>query len=302
MKKFFPLFFLVQIILFSCNEKEDINQFAPIENYPNDSILQLVTNKRAMIVIAHDDDMCAMAGTISMLNKNDWEIAVVSFSKSSERNSAQIKACRNILDTVMFVDLKPEQYRNDLDTVDHPYYAIPKDKFSEVFNLSLVEAQYTRYINAFEPHVIFTLDNEIGGYGHPEHVMVSQMVMDLAREKKIFPAYIYQSVFTNHMENTIMARHAQRMKSWGFPGDEWENAKKIYNVSGMPEPTVQVVITNEAKPKMEYLRSYNKREREILDFFIPYFEDYNAEEYFSVFDREFFRIITMNQDEDLSFQ
>jgi hypothetical protein len=83
------------------------------------------------------------------------------------------------------------------------------------------------------------------------------------------------------------------MKSWGFPGDEWEVAKKIYMVEGMPEPTVQINITSEAQLKMDYLRSYNKREREVLGFFIPEFEEYTAEEYFTVFDREFFRVISV---------
>lgn len=61
----------------------------------------------------------------------------------------------------------------------------------------------------------------------------------------------------------------------------------------MPTPGVQIHISSEAKLKMDYLNSYNKREREILDFFIPHFEKYSAEEYFSIFDREFFRIIKM---------
>jgi len=131
----------------------------------------------------------------------------------------------------------------------------------------------------------------MGGYGHPEHVLVSQMVIDLSEEQRITPLYIYQSVFTDHMENTIMRRHAERMKSWGFPGDEWDNAKRIYGVEGMPEPTVEIIIKSEAQFKMDYLRSYNKRERKTLGFFIPEFEKYRAEEYFTIFDREFFRVL-----------
>lgn len=284
---------LVMLTLCACNTREDILKYAPVEVYADDTLLQLVEDKRAMIVIAHDDDMCGMAGTISLLNQRGWEIAVVSFSQSPERNAAQIEACRSILDTVMFVDLKPGQYRNDLDTVENAYYAIPRERFELVFNRELIETEYSRCIRAFNPSVIFTLDSEMGGYGHPEHVFISQMVIDLAMQQRITPAMIYQSVYTDHMEQTIMERHAARMKSWGFPGDEWENAKATYGVSGMPEPDVQINISGEAGRKMDYLRSYNKREREILDFFIPFFEAYPAEEYFSVFDREFFRVIRM---------
>ena len=284
---------LMMLTLCACNTREDILKYAPVEVYADDTLLQLVEDKRAMIVIAHDDDMCGMAGTISLLNQRGWEIAVVSFSQTPERNATQIEACRSILDTVMFVDLKPGQYRNDLDTVEHAYYAIPRERFELVFNRELIETEYSRCIRAFNPSVIFTLDSEMGGYGHPEHVFISQMVIDLAMQQRITPALIYQSVYTDHMEQTIMERHAARMKSWGFPGDEWENAKATYGVSGMPEPDVQINISGQAGRKMDYLRSYNKREREILDFFIPFFEVYPAEEYFSVFDREFFRVIKM---------
>ncbi|MBK8404741.1 MAG: PIG-L family deacetylase [Saprospiraceae bacterium] len=145
----------------------DITQFAPTETFLNDTLLQNIDPKRAMIIVAHDDDICGMAGTISKLHKDGWEIAVVSFSKSPERNAAQILACRNILDTVMFVNLTPEQYRNDLKSTKNPYDPIPKNRLNDVFNKEVIEREYIKHINEFKPTVIFSLDNEMGGYGHP---------------------------------------------------------------------------------------------------------------------------------------
>lgn len=292
------IFFLMvlSVALLSCSNESDIRPYAPTETYPDDSILAGIPVKRAMVVIAHDDDMCAMAGTMALLNRENWDIAVISFTKTAERNAAQVKACRNIADTVMFVDLQPQQYRNDLDTVESPFHAIPRAAFARVFNDSLIAAGYLDPIREFDPSVIFTLDNVMGGYGHPEHAFVSQMVLDLSREKLISPAYVYQSVYTDHMERSIMARHAERMKAWGFPGDEWDKARELYGApSGMPEPDVQIDISGLARTKMDYLRSYNRREREILDFFIPHFEEFPAEEYFSVFDREFFHVIEFSE-------
>lgn len=282
---------LALFCLFSSCQKENIQQYAATEKYPEDTLLDSIENKRAVIVLAHDDDMCAMSGTASKMNKAGWQIAVISFSKDSLRNGAQIRACKNLLDTVLFVNLKHEEFRNDLFHSKEVYDAIPKDSFEKVFNLTIIAHEYSQLINELDPTVIFTLDNEIGGYGHPEHVMISQMVIDLSKNGKISPSYIYQSVYTDHMEEKIMARHSRRMKSWGFAGDGWEIAKSTYKVDGMPEPTVQIKIESEAKIKMAYLNSYNKRERKTIGFFVPAFEDYSAEEYFKVFDREFFRII-----------
>lgn len=79
-RKYWILFLV--LISFSCNNvKEVVTPYAPTskEVYPNDTILQAIIDKKAMIVIAHDDDMCAMAGTISKLNNEGWEIEIVSF-------------------------------------------------------------------------------------------------------------------------------------------------------------------------------------------------------------------------------
>jgi len=295
-KTFYYTLFWAVWGMYACNNEpsialKDLKQYTATEKYPEDTLLQKIETKKAMIVIAHDDDMCAMSGTISSLNQKGWEIAVISLSKTPERNVAQIKACRHILDTVMFLNFKPEQYRNDLDKKKTSYYAIAKADFPKIFKKSILETELIKQIQAFNPSIIFSLDNEMGGYGHAEHVLVSQMVVDLKKEKRINPKYIYQSVYPKSMESAIMKRHAQRMKSWGFAGDEWDYAKKVYEVNGMPEPNVQINITRQAQSKMDYLRSYNKREREVLGFFIPAFEQFSAEEYFNVFDREFFRII-----------
>ncbi len=296
MKKYnpFPILILLVVMIFSCKTREDVRQYAAIESYPNDTLLKSIENKKAMIVLAHDDDMCALAGTAALLNKNGWEIAVVSFTKTPERDAAQVKACKNILDKVMFVNLTQQQIRNDNEDQRKGYFAFAKDSFDIVFNKEIIEKEYEKIIKEFNPTIIFTLDNEMGGYGHPEHVLISQMVIDLSTQKRIAPQYIYQNVYTNHMENSIMERHSKRMKSWGFPGDEWQTAKKIYAVEGMPEPNVQIVITSQAQAKMDYLRSYNERERKTIGFFVPEFEEYTAQEYFTIFDREFFKIIKIN--------
>jgi hypothetical protein len=96
------------------------------------------------------------------------------------------------------------------------------------------------------------------------------------------------------MENTINKRLSTLLISWGYKGDGWEYAKEIYNVDGMPNPNVQINISSEAKLKMDYLNSYNKRERKTIGFYAPAFKEYKAEEYFNIFDREFFRIIKTN--------
>ena len=284
-------FYALCMLLFFCCKREDVTQYAPTENYPTDTSLSSIENKKAMIVIAHDDDMFGTSGTISMLNNTGWDIRVISFPQSEERNKSHIRACENILDSVLFFNISHNEFRNDLNETEKLYEAIAKIKFKKIFNYEIVQQQLIEQINGFQPAVIFTLDNLVGAYGNPEHVFISQMVLDLSKADSIRPAYIYQNVLTDHMENTIMARHSKRMKEWGFAGDDWEITKQTYDVDGAPEPTTEINIEKYAQQKMNYLRSYNERERKIMGFFIPAFEEYSAAEYFKIFNREFYRVI-----------
>lgn len=286
-----PIFIAIFLTMASCG-REDVEKYAPTETFPNDKTLQNVENRKAMIIIAHDDDMCAMSGTISALNRTGWEIRVLSIPQTDRRNKAHIKACQKLLDSVMFFNFTKSEVL--VDSTKDRWYPISKSRFEEIFKYEIVQKDLIIKVNQFNPSVIFTLDNEIGGYGHPEHVFISQMVVDLAQTDSISPQYIYQSVFTDHMEKSIMARHSKRMKSWGFPGDDWEKAKQAYHVDGMPAPSVQINIELEAEAKMSYLMSYNERERKTMGFYIPAFFEYEAKEYFSIFDREFYKIIKIN--------
>lgn len=283
------------VTMFSC-KKESVTEYAAIETYPDDTILNSVVNKTAMIITAHDDDMLLTAGTASKLNKEGWLVISVCFqNEKPERNTVHMKAAKHVLDSVTFIEVTGKDYRNDISEGVLPHTPIPRSEFSKVFNYQKVEKPLLAIINRINPTVIFTLDNEIGGYGHPGHVFISQLVLDLAREKKIMPEYIYQSVMTPHMETSIIEeRHSRRMKSWGYDGDGWETAKNIYQVDGMPLPNTQIYISSEAENKMKYLRSYNERERKTMGFFLPAFEEYEADEYFQIFDREFFRVIKIN--------
>lgn len=291
-----PLFLILMFFLYACQQKEEVIQYAPVESYPKDSTLASLDIKRAMIVTAHDDDICLISGTASKLNRSGWQVIHVFIpNQDKKRNKAHLKAASHVLDSVFYLPLQDKEVRYDLDEVEYSWAAVPRDKFPEIYNYSAVQAALIRMINDFSPSVIFTLDNEIGGYGHPDHVFMSQLVLDLGKEQKITTDYIYQSVMTDHMEKSIIGeRHSRRMRSWGYDGEGWNQARAIYRVDGMPEPDVEINISTEAENKMAFLRSYNERERKTLGFFIPAFEDYEAEEYFSIFNREFFRVIKLN--------
>ncbi len=284
------LFFLCFYV--ACSNRptlDSLRRFAAVEQFPFDTYLAQVTNKKALVIVAHDDDDCAMSGTIAKLTKAGWHIKQLSLQAhilpKTGKNPAEIICLGNEL------ILPDGYYRKGLDTMKLAYFPIPREKIEAQFLTQKVANALITKINTFKPSVVFTLDNEKGGYGHPEHIFISQLVKDLFEEGKINIEKIYQSVYTDHMETEIVDKWlTQKMKKWGYPNTS-TLANEMYGIEGMPEPTVQIDIKSVAKAKMKYLRAYEEDVRKNLRKFIPYYEEFDTEEYFNVFDREFFRVI-----------
>ncbi|HAD97593.1 MAG TPA: hypothetical protein DCG19_09315 [Cryomorphaceae bacterium] len=276
----------------SCSEKptvEDLQKFTATESYPEDVFLDTVSNKRALIIVAHDDDDCAMSGTIARLTAKGWDIRQLSFTQhlvpGKGINAASIICQGN--ESI----LNGGQYRIGLDTMKAPYLPISYEEIDKQFHTEKVSLAIVEKVNDFLPSVIFTLDDVKGGYGHPEHVFISRLVLDLFQNGQLPNQRIYQSVFTPHMEKEIVYTWlGERLKKWGYPNAS-TLANELYGVEGMPEPDVQVNIREQAQTKMAYLRAYPEDVRKNLRKFLPYYEEFDAETYFSIFDREFFRVI-----------
>lgn len=279
------------VSLTACSKKptvEELQKFAATENYPDDNYLDTVSNKRALIIVAHDDDDCMMSGTIAKLTSNGWTIKQLSFElhniPGENRNPAHIicEGSEKILEDGL--------YRPGVDTVKYPYMPIPYEEIEKQFLREKVAGELITRINDFNPSVLFTLDNIKGGYGHPDHIFLSQLVLDLFNEGKISVQRIYQSVLTKHVETEIDKYMTPKMEKWGYPQAS-PAANELYGIEGMPEADVQINITDQAEIKMAYLRAYPESVRKNLRKFLIYYEDFDAETFFSVWDREFFRII-----------
>ena len=283
--------FLLFLVACSHNASiDELKKMAATETYLDDNYLDTVSNKRALVVLAHDDDDCAMSGTIAKLKAAGWQIKQLSLV-THELREGRSNHPASIICQGNEPIVQDAFYRNGLDTMQYPYVPIPKEEMEKQFLRDKITQALVAKIKSFQPSVIFTLDNELGGYGHPEHIFISQLIFDLFKEKAIPTQRIYQSVFTNHMEKEIVDNWLHnRMKNSGYP-NATEIAKKLYNLDGMPEPTVQVNIFTQADAKMSYLLSYPETVRKNLRKFIPYFEQFDALTYFTVFDREFFRVI-----------
>jgi len=262
------------------------------EIYPDDSYLLANSIKKGLIIVAHDDDMASSAGTISMLCKNGWQIREMCFyqqgglyhKKDSLKNPTRKRNLEQVgkIQGLEGVDPVDFNFRNDMQT-EKAYMPMPYLQFQKNYKMDSLEKVIGKYIQKHRPTVLFTLDDVIGGYGNPDHVVVSQIVLNYCRKHKndlnFTVKKIYQSVFTPTLAERVM--HDLPV---------YAEAKKIYQCDGMPLPDVQVNFYQFAEQKKSVMEAYVTEQNSIRKFW-PYYHWYPAKIYFRIFDRDFFRIV-----------
>jgi LmbE family N-acetylglucosaminyl deacetylase len=273
-----------------------LSTLAATEQYPEDTYFDSETNKVALIIVAHDDDAITNAGTITMLTRKGWKIREMCFfqqgglyfKKDSARNPIRKRSLQqvSVIQGLQGVDPIDFNFRKDMMT-PASYMPMPYDAFPSNYEIDSLEGYISGYIEKYQPSVIFTLDNVIGGYGHPDHVLMSQLVLGYCRTHKndsnFYVKKIYQSVFTPSLSESIMADN-----------NTYIEAKKVYQCNGMPAPDVQINFYEYASEKKEAMAAYTTEQNSLRKIW-PFYNWYPASIYFKIFDRDFFRVVEVSK-------
>ena len=267
----------------------------PVEIYPEDSYLKKAQNKTALIIVAHDDDAAPFAGTTTLLATHDWDISFMCFYTNDwrpEENPVRKLEMEEVAKIQGFKNLELLDFtlRKRLDTVKQPWMPIPYDMFVDNFKTDSLDMYILDAIKRYHPSVIFTLDNVVGIYGHPEHVLVSQSIMgvcSLYKDSLNFPVKkIYQSVLPYSQAEKIMGKM-----------DVFSEGKRVYGCNGIPSPNVQINISAFATTKKNVFLAHASQHRNLKKF-IPYYHYYPGWLYFGIFNKEYFRIINIDAKSD----
>lgn len=244
--------------------------------------------KRALIVVAHDDDAALFSGTVSQLARQGWELGFLCFYTDKYRPEevpVRKQEMASVADLLGFsyMDLVDFTLRHGLDTIAQPWMPVPYESFSREMDLDALDGYIEKAIRAFRPAVIFSLDDVIGGYGHPEHVAVSQSVVRvsnvLSRDNDLPLRRIYQNVWPASQSAAIMGT-----------GGPYAAGKEVYGCDGMPEPDVEIDISGSGGDKMAVLKAHASQHRNLKKF-LPSYHFYPGWLYFRIFNREHFRVL-----------
>lgn len=269
-----------------------LTTLAAKETYPEDGWLQSAPEKTALVIVAHDDDMVGTSGTLTMLCGQGWKIREMCFyqqgglynEKDSLKNPVRKRSLQQAAEIqgLQGVDPVDLNFRKDMMT-EKPYMPMPVAQFAENYDLDTLKGIIARYIATYRPSVIFTLDDSIGGYGHPDHVLISRLVVEHCRTHKADPDFpvrrVYQPVFAPSLAENILG---------GM--EVYQEGKVTYGCNGMPLPNVQIDISRHAAEKKACMTAYTTEQNSLRKFW-PWYNYYPAPLYFGIFDRDFFRVV-----------
>jgi len=262
----------------------------PKEKYPEDTYLKNEQKKTALIIVAHDDDATLFSGTTSLLAANGWDISFLCFythlhrpednpiRKQEMKKVSEIQGLKN-LDLIDFTIAKDKSKLG--------YMPIPYNQFPEYYKIDSLKMYIQDAIMRYNPSVIFTLDNVIGLYGNPVHVLVGQIVADICSSYKDSLDFSVKKIYQNVLPYT-QAEKIMRNKA------VYSEGKRIYGSDGMPSPDVQINISSFASTKKKVILANASQHRNLKKFF-PYFHYYPGWLYFGIFNKEYFRIINIDE-------
>ncbi len=265
-----------------------LSSFIGNEEYPEDNFLFKEENKTALIIVAHDDDAISNAGTIAALVEYGWKVHFLTFygnhhaemNETRKREASQAAKLLS-LGSTHFIDFSMAKS----DTVKEPWMPIAQDKWDYYYKTDSLKYFIASAIELHQPSVIFTLDNIMGGYGHPEHACVSQSIIDVCQAKKATQVFsvkrIYQAVFTPTMNDNIIGHLSVFIA-----------AKNVYKVNKLPEPSVEIDISKNAVLKTDVMLAYKSQHKNLKKFW-PYYNWYPPTLYWNIFNKEYFRVVTI---------
>ena len=268
-----------------------IHSFSAEENDPQDGYLLSEINKNALLIVAHDDDIIGCTGTLKILSENGWNIREMCFyqledtrfKKDSIKNPIRKKDLKRAASIQGLSGIDPVDFNFRDFAMEKTRFPIPKDSFTQKYDIDSLARYIEDYIANYRPSVIFTLDNEIGLYGHPEHLLVSQLIMDYCKKHKIDSGFtvkkIYQPVFPTSIVQSILE------------GGVYTDAKRVYGIDGMPLPDVEVDESAYNKQRKAAMQAYTTEQGSIKRIY-PFYNWYPSWIYFNLICKEeYYRVI-----------
>lgn len=250
--------------------------------------------KKALAIFAHPDDEITIIGTMRMLKEQDVETSICYMTRGEAGLNGSIidvSKIKELADTSLN-KLKKQLGQRRTKEVDnvakilalnhHEMFDFPDSGTSNVPMDSLKKV-VRALIQKYKPSILFTLDDKVGLYGHPDHRNVSRAVLEVFQEDKGNADFTPQKLYQVTLPKQMIA-FALKMAD-GFRKNYPKDPTK-----GLPEANVCVDISAFGAYKRNAMLAHVSQ-RPTFDDMQPGFATIPPSIYFRIFDREYFHLV-----------
>ncbi|MDZ7741520.1 MAG: PIG-L family deacetylase [Bacteroidota bacterium] len=280
MKALSSFILLVFLVSSGCKQVD----YDLIESFQDNNVPELELNisdtTKVLLVFCHADDEIAVAGLVAFLKEKGAEIHLLTLghhplqkdikTRMKELNcSVKELGIKEFEVSGLFTSTWEETLQNKVIWYDM------KDSIKNIIH---------RKIDNFMPDILITWDNEIGGYGHPEHRISAQLTEDLFIENQYNPNFsvktILQFTLPDKLEKFLVSEN-----------DGYKLAKELTGTDGLPDPDYSLDITNYWETKNNVAQCYQSVMYTMKHFFLTY-DKKNKESHIKAFSKEYYTVTT----------
>ena len=232
--------------------------------------IRFTKDDRILYVVAHPDDETLMSGTLSLL-KRKYGLPVkalylthgedgptfdlVPKSGLKERRTQELGYVKEILSL------------DEMVVKDYPDRYLANQDFGDVC------AAVRKETESFRPTYVFTFDENIGMYGHTDHVTAGRAAVAIAKDCESVRG-VFQMTLPSGMLNLAMKVS--------------KTFRERYDPShGLPGPNVACNIYRYSKYRLAVTKAH-KTQTAVMRELQPYFDRIPRWIYYAIFDREYF--------------
>jgi N-acetylglucosamine malate deacetylase 2 len=235
--------------------------------------------KRVLALFAHPDDEIMVSGTFSKLGKQKDAFTALAVFTRGEAGPDGGVVPRHKLGDERTKEMKKSAEIIGADRLE--FYDFPDGGLEEV-NGEEMKQVITDLITDIKPTVLISYDDEIGLYGHPDHVVTGRLVREVAREEL--------SRGNSPVKRHYMVTLPKPMIEVAFKLSPTFKEKYPKDTSkGLPAPDIAFPMATEAAARKKVLLSH-RTQKEVISSVQPYYDKIPASIYYRIFDREYFHL------------
>ena len=232
--------------------------------------IRLAKNDRILYVVAHPDDETLMSGTLSLL-KRKYGLPVKALYLTHGEDGptydlvpkSGLKARR----TQELARVKEILALDELVICDYP------DRYLNNQDFEAVCARVREEMDAFQPTYVFSFDENIGMYGHTDHVVAGEAAVCAAKN-----VASVKGVFQMTLPSGMLHLAMKMSKTFR---ERYDPAR------GLPQPNVSINIYRYRLIRFRVTKAH-ETQTAVMRELQPYYDKLPRWLYYAVFDREYF--------------